>query len=298
MKYVGFNPELEQQHQSPDDWVFGAGSLPCIALIPEVDRDTYLPVGEVQTCMQDASDCATRGPTNIYEAKFNYLYSNMLLRPENRKWLEDNGYVQDGRITFSDRFNAVLSGTTRVGNSLKAPVDSIHSNGLIPKSMLPLIKTMTWDEYMSGVTQEMKDLGQEFLRRFKLNYERVNASILDALMQEDMIDVAVHAWSIPVDGEYPKTTETINHVVVAYKRPDYTIFDNYEESPGDFTKKLASDYVFFDTAYRVFISAETTPEDRKIQTSVFEVLKSYNLLRYFAMWWDVFSTRVKGIFHD
>src|ERR1041385_1135902 len=121
MKNHGFNVELERQHQSDDDWIFGADSAPCIALIPEAEREQYLPQGELQNIGSEKYDCASRGPINILEAKFTYLYQNYKLNKENRKWLEDNGYVQWGRVLFSDRFIAIKSGTTVGGNSLKAP---------------------------------------------------------------------------------------------------------------------------------------------------------------------------------
>lgn len=301
MNYVGFNPEKERQDQSPDDWVFGSTSTPCLALMPEEIRDTYLPIGEVQAGKQDTSGCATNAPNNIYEDKFNYLYSNDKLQPENKKWLEDHKYVQDGRITFSDAFNAILSGTTRVGNSLKAPIDSIHRDGLVPKKLLPLESWMMWEDYHDPkrVTQDLKYLGQEFLKRFTLNYERVDTADLATLLKTDMAVIAISAYPTPVNGEYPRTDEPFNHAVMALRRPLTNIFDSYIDSvDGDFIKKLASDYRIFDTGYRVYITAETTSEDREIQLTVFESLAKYGLLAFFADWLARFSTRVRGLFYD
>jgi hypothetical protein len=72
----GLNLELERQHQSNEDWVFGSASPTCIALIPEMDREKYLPVGEVQNAGDEKMDCATRGPVNILEAKFTFLIND------------------------------------------------------------------------------------------------------------------------------------------------------------------------------------------------------------------------------
>lgn len=256
VRNYGFSWTLETAHQSPDDWQFGALSQPCIASIPEADREKYLPNGELQYSVHaDFMDCASRGPVNILEAKFNYLYQTDKLLPSNRKWLEDKGYVHNGRVLFSDRFIAIRSGTTRQGNSIKAPIDAVHTYGLIPKTMLPS-GNMTFDEYHSGVTREMEKLGEEFLDRFKINYERVYAVHFDQLYKDDFCVLALHAWPSPIDGVYPKTDLPPNHVVIGFRHPIHTVFDNYLDVDADFVKRLAPDYKVFETGYRVFISRE------------------------------------------
>src|SRR5438105_12038879 len=176
----GFNPALEKAHQSDIDWVFGAESLPCIALIPEADRQKYLPDGELQNLGDEKMDCATRGPTNIYEAKFTYLYQTGKLQAENKKWFENNGYIVNSRVVFSDAFNAIKSGTTRAGNSMIAPLDSIHSHGLIPKALLPQLPSFDENYDPARITRSMEQLGEQFLMRFLLNYERVYEIDYDA----------------------------------------------------------------------------------------------------------------------
>src|SRR5688572_8275573 len=168
----GFNPQLEEAHQEDTDHVFGGSSLMCVALIPEGDRPRYLPKGEVQKGRDDFMDCASRGPLNILEAKFTWLYQNGHLKPEDREWLEKKGYVvvredMGHVIEFSDRYIAILSGTTAAGNSMKAPIDTIHRKGLIPKSMLPASSDMSLSDYLdaSAVTPAMLELGQQFLSR-------------------------------------------------------------------------------------------------------------------------------------
>ena len=252
----GFNPELEKQQQSPEDWIFGSSSKSCIALIPEKNRRDYLPTGETQKGIEDMMDCASRGPLNILEAKFLWLLEYDLLRKENTRWLEDN-YVKNNRIEFSDAFVAINSGTTRQGNSLKAPLDAIRKQGLIPKSVLRLEPWMTWDDYHNSnrITPAMKKLGEDFVTRFTINYEKVLESDYATLLGQDMLDVAGYAWPEPVNGEYPRTDLPPNHVFVAFQNPKYNIFDNYIDSvDGDFIKKLASDYSLLSYGYRLIIS--------------------------------------------
>lgn len=261
-----FNLEKELADQSEKDWKFGAASQPSLVTIPEDQRDAYLPVGETQfDQFTDFTDCASRSPVNHYEALFSYHYDH-LIKPENKRWLEDNGYIQNGKVTFSDRFIAVLSGTTHQGNSLKAPLETIRTQGLIPKKLLPKENWMKWEDYYdaSKITQALKDLGQEFRRRFVLNYEQVNKVDLTISLKCDMIGVAGYAWNRPVNGIYQRVEgQNFNHAFLLYKLPAFEIYDNYfdftddgQQVEGDFTKTLAPDYVFYDYGYRAYISKE------------------------------------------
>lgn len=275
MKNYGYNHSLELAHQSDKDWRFGAFSPTCLGSIPENERNTYLPQGEIQAGQEDMMDCATRAALNVLETKFTYLVQKKLLTQNNLNWLNENGYVQNGKVILSDRFVAINSGTTREGNSLKAPLEAIRKQGVIPKHLLPLEKTMTWDEYYdtSHITGEMIGLGQEFVKRFSLNYEQVLEIHYEELLNDDMLVVAGYAWPYPVNGEYPKSDLPPNHSFMVIRCPRYFIFDNYTDFSGDFIKKLAQDYDFVDYGYRVFITKEGTGKS----INLFERLKSFLL---------------------
>ena len=268
---TNFDVKRELAEQSPKDWVFGSTSEPGIVFIPEKERNQWLPVGELQfNGGVDFTDCASRSPVNHLEALFSYHYAHEM-KPENKKWLEDQGYVNNGKITFSDRYIAVLSGTTHAGNSLKSPVDTIHSQGLIPKSKLPKTDTLNWDTYYAPISQTLKDLGQAFLKRFTINYEQVNKAQLAEVLATDMVGVAAYAWPIPVNGVYPATPGTFNHAFLLYDLPKYQAYDNYLDAgiTGDFTKTLSSDYIFFDYGYRVYISSENLPKHLFLKNLVY-----------------------------
>ncbi|MFA6314996.1 MAG: hypothetical protein WC648_01320 [Candidatus Paceibacterota bacterium] len=280
----GLNIELERQQQSETDWRFGGFSQPCIAVIPEELRFDYLPVGEVQRGIEDMMDCASRAPINISETKFNWLYRNNKISNENKKWLEDNGYVQEGSVTFSDAFIAILSGTTRQGNSLKAPLQAIENNGLIPKSKLPYNSEMTWAEYHdpNRITQSMKDLGKEFKRRFPMNYEVVEEIHYSELYEGDLLVQAGFAWSEPIDGIYPSTDNAPNHVWVGISRPLHTIFDNYIDTvDSDFIKRLAPDYDMFEYGYRIFFSEVVKPKLTFWQWLLLKIKNQILMFKYF-----------------
>jgi len=262
----GIDLVKERLDQRGDEWQFGAASQPGIAVIPQAERENYLPIGENQFGAEDFMDCATRAPVQKIDMDLDYLYDNNLLTQENKNFFDENGYRVNGQFACSKRFIAILSGTTRSGNSLKAPVDAIHKYGLIPESMLPQRSDMTFDEYhrASDITQKMKDLGQEFLKRFPINYEQVPLVRLPKLVEDEGAIVALYAWPQPINGIYPAVPDAFDHAILLFK-PRYFAFDNYQENPGDYIKQLAPDYVLYDYGYRIYIAAQNTftPEQKK-----------------------------------
>lgn len=275
MKNYGLNLYKEIAEQSSEDYVFGGFSQPCITNIEPEERIKYLPKGEVQRGKDDLMDCASRGAINILEAKFTWLIQNKKLSKENDKWLRDNGYVNNEVVEFSDAYTAILSNTTREGNSLKAPLQCINDFGLIPKKLLPLIPTMTFEEYHNPerVTPAIKKLGEEFIKRFQINYEKVYEVHYGELLKEDMLDVAGYAWDNPVNGVYPRTNATPNHCFVVWKLPKYSAFDNYIDQDGDFIKVLSEDYDLLDYGYRVKITKEIIPEPNWFITFIKSIFK-------------------------
>lgn len=244
------------------DWKFGALSKPALVSIPLDEREPYLPKGETQfDAFTDFTDCASRSPVNHLEAVFTYHYLHNML-PENKKWFEDNSYVQNGKITFSDRYIAILSGTTHEGNSLKSPLEAIRTQGLIPKKLLPKEDWMKWEDYYdsSKITPFLKALGQEFRARFKIEYEQVAQVHFADVLKDDMLGVAGFAWPAPVNGVYPPSDGGFNHAFLIYNLPQWQIFDNYlNPVDNSFDKNLSPFYKFYDYGYRVYIAKEQLP---------------------------------------
>lgn len=273
----GFDEAREIREQEDTDYIFGSNTeLKGIA--EGVDLKPYLPKGEVQRGVEDFMDCASRGPNNILEAKLNYLVRNSLLSDKVHKFLSENGYItKDGSVELSDRYTAILSKTSRKGNSLKAPIHAIHKKGIIPKQMLPAEKWMKWSDYhkRSSITYKMKELGKRSTDFFTTNYERVGVG--DFINIKDMIDVAVHAWSQPRNGVYPRTHLNYNHVVARLQNePIHQVFDNYiDRVDGDFIKQLARDYSFLYYGYHITINADVNPKKKDMEKSKLE--KYYKL---------------------
>jgi hypothetical protein len=248
-----------------------------LALIPKELRLRYAPDGVLQyNNIFDTNGCASRAPLNVLEAKLNYFYENGM-HPNIKAWFDAKGYRVDGRFVLCDAFIEILSGTTPTGNSLKAPMDTIYRYGVIPARYLPLKDGMTWDGYMnpSRITEEMRQLGRDFLKRIGLNYEQVPATSFLEELKKDYLDAAGHGWPEPVNGIYPRSDAPIQHAF-ALAEDAIDALDNYMP----FTKRLAKDFKFFDWGYSLSITRQTPFPDETI--TLFETLQKFGLLAFFA----------------
>jgi len=278
--HYGFNPELELKSHTDKDWVYGGASdnLKGIQLgstIEDISENQelikYLPTGEVQQGNGDMMDCATRGPTNIVETKLNYWLKSQNMSVDNAEWLNDNGYINDrGSLALSDAFIAILSKTSPQGNSLKAPLEAIKDYGCVPKKVLPLETWMTQAQYLNKkrITKEMMALGEEFKKRFPLNFIRYGKDDFNNIDDYDLLDIALYAWPTPKNGIYPRVWNNLaNHCVMKINKViNHLIFDNYEDPYVEglvsdnvdwrFIKRLAPDYDLYDYGYRVIINEQ------------------------------------------
>jgi hypothetical protein len=287
---TGLDLDREIAELRGDEWVFGAHSEACLFAVPQDKRELYLPYGELQNIGEEKSGCVSRAYINALEMKFTYAYEKNLVSKSNREWLEQNGYVENGRVVFADANIEILSGTTRKGVSLKAPVDAIRKHGLVPKKMLSQLEK--WDDHYNParLTPAVTNLGLEFARRFSLNYEMVYTRDMKLMLEDDCAGIAVYAWANPINGEYQRVDFPFNHCVLAYALPTTYIFDNYldQGKQGDFIKKLASNYTIFDHGYRVYVSAQAKDEvvEKEKETKDEQVSKQ-QILSLFAWFYKL-----------
>lgn len=267
MKYNSFNEQMERDAQDGTEFRYGAITTD-LAAVPVEARLPYSPKGVRQyTSVFDSFGCASRAPLNVLETKLTYFYDHGM-HPVLRTWLVQNGYLTDGRVTLSDNYIEILSGTSETGNGLKQPVDAIYRYGVIPASFLPLEEGLTREQYMNParITQEMRDLGKQFLLRFGIGYEKVERDEMTDALEDDLLSVAVHAWEEPVNGVYSSSSNAFNHAIAKVDNSIY-ILDSYEP----FTKLLAKDYRFFDHGYSLSITRQT-PDPQAEMISLYQQL--------------------------
>jgi len=118
----------------------------------------------------ETSTCTNQSSCEVMETQTNYQLMNGLLPEETVKFLKDEGYIgEDGKVNYSESFQAVMSGTTDSGNSLTQVAWSINHYGLVPESRHK-------DDFSSKANffrqpiLEMKQLGLKWLIHFGNEY--------------------------------------------------------------------------------------------------------------------------------
>lgn len=193
----------------PTDWIRGKES----GIVENVrniygDWTGWAPPGEWQRDMRtlfESEACMGFSELDSLESQIAFMIKMNTISDDNIKWLRDNGYVDaNGKVNFSDRFTAKMSGTTKSGNNFQNVWGSARSDGLVPESawpfpfdelkMAPAVSGETqenWDIYYAEIPQSVKDLGQEFRKRFTIQYEWVNTST-DESMQSALKMAPLH----------------------------------------------------------------------------------------------------------
>lgn len=266
----GVNTGVRIGEIRPTDWRSGGESGAVKKVLEESgDFSTYLPDEEVQAkwdasgmLLIDTSACVTFSAMNAIETLMMRLRASGGMPSAHEAFLQAAGYVNKstGKVNFSDRFTAKMSGTTKAGNYLEKVGDSMRNDGLLPEAdwawpdMSDLSGHENYDarfyRYYAVIPQELKDKAAEFVRHFRITYEWVLLGTTDAAKLQDalrygpvQIAAAVCSpWS-STDGmpPIPGCGCGTQHATLVYGRRDdgaWRDFDHYKS----FRKVLASDY--------------------------------------------------------
>lgn len=244
-------------YERPTDWAKGT--------IPFDDRcadfTSSLPVGEKQRLLFDNMSCTDYSALNSVETQVHFLLSQ--INQEGIKRLQELGFLKDGQFNSSDRFTAVVSGTTDQGNSCVNVWDSIRKHtdgsgfGLLPESDVPFTATMTKAQYYKrDFTPEQLAKAKLIWEIFDFEYENVLANNVTALAEWEIEDLRRHLrqaplqitspvchWNDPLITPCGKVAS--EHATMLFKIEKengkwvFYIFDSY--SP--YIKKLSADYI-------------------------------------------------------
>ena len=161
---------------SETDYVAGKNSpLTGIDVNLIADWRAYLPAGEPQYLYAtfDTMSCTTFSATNVIETWIKFLIDNDKFTVAQLEKLHTLGIIDDkGNVNFSDRFSAIVSGTTEKGNYFQAVLDSFRKDGLLCEKDLPFSGN-SWKEYHDKniITEEMRNKAKEILKIIQINYE-------------------------------------------------------------------------------------------------------------------------------
>jgi len=161
----------------PTDYIMGAETaIKYEERIPTGYWGAYLPTFEKQHGMTfDTMSCVTFSATNVIEIQVKWLIENKKFSPEQLQTIKDLGFFDaNGNFNISDRFTAIMSGTTKQGNTFHKVWDSIRNYGILPESDFPFGGT-TFEQYHDpkNITEAMKEKALKSIEIFQFNYEWV-----------------------------------------------------------------------------------------------------------------------------
>ena len=207
-------------------WTFGGGESPITGQVlqPDGNWEAYLPVVEFQNNWgYDRMACVTYSLLNCLEIL------NIRLTGKEKN--------------YSDRFLAVISGTTHNGNTLDGVYDGLRREGVCLESQYP-DDAVTWEEYYKRITDDIIILAKDFFKDYTPYREWVpdwqGADVIINALKQAPLQVIVCYDS--GDGIL-NPTGAYNHAVTLYnfKYGEYwCIYDHYTQT----RKRYAWNYEF------------------------------------------------------
>jgi len=221
-KFFTKNKGLLKEEYDERDYKFGAVKKRKL-LREDGQWTTFLPKGELQKNPLETMACVSFSLLNIIEIL------NKLKFKANKN--------------YSDRFLAKCSGTNEYGNSMREVLETLRKYYGAVREKQYASEFSTWNKYYKAIPQNILNMGQLWIKEYKLEYESVNSNtnqMMNALRFSPLY-VGGFAW-YRENGIY-QSYGRANHcfVIVGYKQNEYWLaFDSY----FPFVKKLAWDYKF------------------------------------------------------
>lgn len=214
---------------SPTEYIMGEFTkIKPATRVPSGKWGPYLPTYEKQYNYSfDTLSCTTFSALNAVEMQLNWLMKNGYFSQLDIEELKLMGYLDENKLfNFSDRFTAILSGTTRLGNYFTTVWECIRTIGLLPEKDFPFGDCKTWEEYHNGsfITQAMISKAKKFLDIVQIQYEWVFYKNDQSGLTEDeekLVDVALTQAPMQIGVAIPAT-----HAILQYS-VDRDMLDTY-----------------------------------------------------------------------
>lgn len=234
------------------DYIAGASPIVYKERLKDGQWGEYRPTREKQVGVYfDTMSCVTFAAHNDIEEQVDYLIDANILYGDHLRELQEMGFFdENGKFNCSERFIAILSGTTKNGNYLNAVWEAIRTYGLLPEKDLPsnLDSRVPWtfEDWMNPavITEEMRGKAKRVLGILQFAYEWVAT---------DRESLKYHLKQAPIQIAAPvcypwNTTEIIkacgagaghSTIIDGYiDNIQLDCFDHYDP----FEKRLAWDY--------------------------------------------------------
>lgn len=223
----------------PEDYVIGGitGVSDSSIRIATGDWTLYLPYVKAQsTVMFDTLSCVTFSAISTIETQLNYLYSNSMLTDNANAFLISNGFVQGGKVSFSRRFTAIMSKTTKDGNTFPNVWDSIRYDGLLPDVILPFGGS-DFSSYHNpnNILPTHINLAKQLLSYFDIKYEWIILSSVDGQISTTNEKVSVSnakqqaplQMAIPFPAHHATTLMSDTEIFDSYTPYIFSFSDSY-----------------------------------------------------------------------
>lgn len=228
---------LITKYPLPQDYVLGSETA-VKGKVRTSDWKEYLPATEKQYSIGfDTLSCTSFSFNNVVESQLNFMIKKGEFNTDSIKWLTDNGYIENNKVNLSDRFLAIMSGTTDRGNDFRTVAECARTIGLIPEKDFPLTGN-SFTEYhnKSLITQSMKDKAAEFLKRVKISWEWLFFDSASGFNEGVQVENVIQETPIQIAIPTPGTHATM---LFGYNKDNewFKVFDTYEpfffENNGD-----------------------------------------------------------------
>ena len=197
----------------------------------------------------DTSGCTNFAAQNSVEDQMNRLLEAGAFPAEHVQEMKDLGYIKNGKVELSDRYNYIKSGTKPgVGNWVYKPWEAIQDWGILPEADLPYPRNQrdpvfTMEQYAdpSVITPAMDAKAAKSKKWITVLYEIVatdTASLKKHLKQAPLVILV--ATCKPWAENVPACANQPGHAVMlaGFNGDKPQIFDTYPP----FVKTLATDY--------------------------------------------------------
>jgi len=249
----GMNTGFIAEEPREMDTIAGDGHIAAADLLSDGDWTPFLPSRELQGAVYfDSMACVSFSALNCLEIVGAMLIASGMVPEATIYALREGGWLgEDGKLNFSDRYTAKMSGTRRTGNTMNAVWDSILNDGVLPEGDWSFPReqrqpVFDWDDYYKTIPQELINKAHRFPREFfDLDREwlitggRATIAQFRTWLRRGPIQVAgpiCAPWSV---GPVPACGGPVTHATTIYKADSVLRdFDHYDP----IQKALAADY--------------------------------------------------------
>lgn len=213
---------------SPTDYIAGANTQ--IVYEERVsDWAPFLPSVEKQArdFVFDTMSCTSFSAHNVIETQIKWLIENKKFSDSQLALIKEY-FDEKGNFNCSDRFTAIMSGTTPQGNYFQKVWDSIRKNGLLPEKDLPFGGN-SWAEYHNPavITPAMKEKAKRILSVLSFQYEFVFYDEDPEFSKLQQEAARTHIKQSPLHIAYP-VPGTHAMMMHAIGKENVWYFDTYE----------------------------------------------------------------------